>query len=50
VFALVGLEIDRVLRSVCDFETQIVRGEPRCTIEIRSAKTDVADGLKLDHL
>ena len=50
VLALIGLEIDRVLRPVGDFEAEIVGGEFGRAIEVRGAETDVGDVLQLDHV
>ena len=41
VLALIGLEIDRVLRAVRDLEAQIVGGEAGGAVEIRGAETDI---------
>ena len=50
VLALIRFEIDGVSRTVRDFEAQIVRREFGGTIEISSAKPDVGDVLKPDHV
>ena len=49
VLALVGLEINRTLRMVRDFQAQIVGGEFGRAVEIRGAEPHVADVLQLDH-
>jgi hypothetical protein len=49
VLALIGLEIERVLRAVRDFEAEIIRGKARGAVEIRGAEADVAEVLQLDH-
>jgi hypothetical protein len=50
VLALIGLEIDRLVRAVCDFEAQILGGEAHGAIEIRGAEADIGDVLQLDHV
>ncbi len=50
MIALVGLEVDRVVRTIRHFEAQVIRREGDGAVEICGAEADIRDVLQLDHV
>src|SRR5262249_31475822 len=49
VLALVGLEVDRVLRGFAHFEAEHVGGETRRPFEVARTEPDETNALQVDH-